>query len=112
MGDIQLQPVVVSEAERLTLENWAKRLSAAQGLAVRARIALGCANGWNDTMVAARLGVGRDTVRRFCARFLARRLDLLTDEPWPGVPRTITETQAEEVAVRTLEQKPQDGTHW
>lgn len=45
-------------------------------------------------------------------RFLARRLDGLADEPRPGVPRTITDAQVEEVVVRTLEQTPQGGTHW
>ncbi len=34
MGDTRLEPVVLSEAERLTLESWAKRRSTAQGLAV------------------------------------------------------------------------------
>ncbi|MFD5109058.1 helix-turn-helix domain-containing protein [Streptomyces cinereoruber] len=64
MGDTRLEPVVLSEAEGLTLENCAKRRSTAQGLAVRVRLLLACANGWNNTVVAARLGVGRDTVRR------------------------------------------------
>ncbi|GAA5032766.1 hypothetical protein GCM10023335_75590 [Streptomyces siamensis] len=101
---------MLSEAERLTLESWAKRRSTTQGLAVRARIVLACANGWNNTVVAARLGVG--TVRRWRTRFLARRLDGLADEPRPGVPRTITDAQVEEVVTRTLEQTPQGGTHW
>ena len=37
------------------------------------------------------------------ARFLAWRLDGLGNEPRPGVPRTITHAQVEEVVVRTLE---------
>ncbi|MFD4170671.1 hypothetical protein ACFWQ1_25565 [Streptomyces albidoflavus] len=35
-------------------------------------------------MVAARLGVGRDTARRWRTRFLAPRLDGLTDDARPG----------------------------
>ncbi|MFD6461070.1 IS630 family transposase [Streptomyces roseolus] len=112
MGDTRLEPGVLSQAERLTLENWAKRRSTAQGLAVRARIVLACANGWNNTVVAARLDVGRGTVRRWRTRFLRDRLDGLADEPGPGVPRTITDAQVEEVVVRTLEQTPPAGTHW
>ncbi|MFF1570757.1 hypothetical protein ACFVY1_46820, partial [Streptomyces sp. NPDC058293] len=42
MGDTRLEPVVLSEAERLTLESWSKCRSTAQGLAVRARIVLAC----------------------------------------------------------------------
>jgi transposase len=40
--------------------------------------------------VSAQLGVNRSTVTKWRARFLARRLDGLSDEPRPGVPRTIT----------------------
>ncbi|MEU6825397.1 hypothetical protein ABZ921_32665 [Streptomyces atriruber] len=45
MGDTRLEPVVLSEAERLMLESWGKRRSTAQGLAVRAHIVLASANG-------------------------------------------------------------------
>ena len=43
---------------------------------------------------------------------LGDRLDGLTDEPRPGVPRTITDAQVEEVVVRTLEEVPEGATHW
>ena len=33
-------------------------------------------------------------------------------EPRPGVPRTVTDAQVEEVVVRTLEEVPEGGTHW
>ncbi|CAM5551589.1 IS630 family transposase [Streptomyces avidinii] len=104
--------MVLSEAERLTLESWAKRRSTAQGLAQRARIVLACARGWNNTMVAARLDTERKTVARWRTRFLRDRLEGLADEPRPGVPRTITDAQVEEVVVRTLEETPAGGTHW
>ncbi len=103
---------MLSEAERRTLENWAKRRKTAQGLALRARIVLACADGGPNIAVAARLGVSRATVRKWRTRFLARRLDGLGDEPRPGVPRTITDAQVEEVVVRTLEEVPEGATHW
>ena len=87
--------------ERRTLENWVKRRSTAQGLALRARIVLACAQGGSNVAVAARLGVSRTTVRKWRTRFLRDRLDGLPDEPRPGVPRTITDTQVEEVVVLT-----------
>ena len=37
---------------------------------------------------------------------------LLTDEPRPGRPRTVTDEQVEEVIVKTLESTPKDATHW
>ena len=51
------------------------------------------------------------TVTKWRARFLARRLDGLADEPRPGVPRTITDAQVKEVVVRTLEETPEGATH-
>jgi transposase len=112
MGDPRLVPLVLSEAERRTLENWVKRRSTAQGLALRARIVLACAQGSSNLAVAARLGVDRKTVTRWRARFLHDRLDGLADEPRPGVPRTLTDAQVEDVVVRTLEETPEDATHW
>ena len=112
MGDNRLEPLVLSEAERRTLENWAKRRKTAQGLALRARIVLACAEGSSNIAVAARLRVNRGTVTKWRARFLARRLDGLGDQPRPGVPRTITDAQVEEVVVRTLEETPEGATHW
>jgi transposase len=112
MGDNRLAPLVLSGAEQRTLEKWAKRRKTAQGLALRARIVLACAEGRSNTAVAARLGISRNTVRKWRDRFLARRLDGLGDEPRPGVPRTITDALVEEVVVRTLEETPEGATHW
>jgi hypothetical protein len=49
---------VLSDDERRTLENWVRRRSTAQGLALRARIVLACAEGGSSVAVAARLRVG------------------------------------------------------
>ncbi|MFE5119392.1 helix-turn-helix domain-containing protein [Streptomyces sp. NPDC056669] len=106
MGDSRLEPLMLSEAERRTLQGWAKRRTTTQGLAKRARIVLMCARGLSNTAVAARLDTDRGTVRRWRTRFQQDRLDGLSDEPRPGVPRTITDAQVEEVVVRTLEEVP------
>jgi transposase-like protein len=87
MGDSRLEPLVLSEGERRMLESWVKRRSTAQRLALRARIVLAGAQGGSITAVAARLGVNRGTVVRWWARFLAARLDGLSDEPRPGAHR-------------------------
>jgi transposase len=112
MADSRLEPLVLTDDERRTLEGWVRRRGTAQGLALRARIVLACAQGGSNLAVAARLGVSRTTVRKWRTRFLRRRLDGLPDEPRPGVPRTITDAQVEEVVVRTLEESPAGATHW
>ena len=111
MGDSRLKPLVLSQAERRTFK-LAKRRKTAQGLALRARIVLACAEGGPNIAVAARLGVSRGMVTGWRARFLAKRLDGLAVGPHPGVPRTISDAQVEEVVVRTLEEVPEGATHW
>jgi transposase len=112
MGDSRLVPLVLSESERVVLQGWAKRRTTAQGLALRARVVLACAEGGSNMAVAGRLGIHRMTVGKWRSRFLRDRLDGLADEPRPGVPRTITDAQVEEVVVRTLEEVPEGATHW
>jgi transposase len=107
-----LEPVVLSDDERATLERWARRPTSAQALALRCRIVLECAKGGHNTEVAARLGVGRASVNKWRARFQARRLDGLHDEPRPGAPRTVGDDAVEMVIVKTLEETPADATHW
>jgi transposase len=109
------KPVVVelTEDERVMLEQWARRRKTAQALAQRSRIILACARGGSNIEIAAELGMARDTVAKWRSRFVAHRLEGLTDEPRPGAPRTITDEQVEAVITRTLEEKPDNGdTHW
>jgi transposase len=104
--------LALTDAEQQTLHGWASRRKTAQGLALRSRIVLACAQGTSDTAVAQQLGINRKTVARWRTRFIHHRLQGLCDEPRPGVPRTITDAQIEEVIVRTLEEVPPGATHW
>ncbi len=94
------------------LSGWARRRKTAQALALRARIVLRCAEGGTIAGVARDLGVARGTVSKWRSRFLAERLDGLSDEPRPGRPRTITDDQVEQVITKTLESTPGEDTHW
>ncbi|WP_327576469.1 MULTISPECIES: helix-turn-helix domain-containing protein [unclassified Streptomyces] len=104
----------VTEAQRAVLEGWVRRRSTAQSLAQRSRIMLECAEGHSSMEVSRRIGVTADMVRTWRRRFLERGLDGLSDEPRPGVPRKrkITDTDAERVIIKTLEEKPKNATHW
>ena len=104
--------LVLTEDERTTLERWARRRRSAQGLALRCRIVLGCAEGKTNRQVAAEEGVHQVTVGKWRARFVAGRLDGLHDEPRPGAPRTIDDEDVERVIVKTLEETPRNATHW
>lgn len=107
-----LVPLVLTAEESETLERWARRPTTAQALAQRARIVLAAAEGTPNDAIARRLHVTRQTVGRWRARFLAKRLDGLLDEPRPGAPRTISDADVERIITRTLETRPTDATHW
>jgi transposase len=104
--------ITLTDDERRTLERWAQRPTSSQALALRCRIVLACAQGWSNVEAGAHLGVHPATVGKWRTRFATRRLEGLSDEPRPGVPRTITDTQVEQVIVKTLEETPTDATHW
>jgi len=105
-------PLELNEVERTELASLSSRRSTAQGLALRARIILACAEGEQSKVVAARLGIDPDTVGKWRRRFAELRLEGLWDERRSGTPRTNEDARIEAVIVRTLETKPLDATHW
>lgn len=104
--------VVLSDEEREVLERWARRPKSAQALALRCRIVLAAANGEKSKDIAVRLGCSAQTVGRWRGRFARRGFDGLHDEPRPGKPRQITDSDVERVIVKTLEETPPNATHW
>lgn len=105
-------PLVLSDEERLTLERLVKRRKSAQAIALRARIVLACAEGATNQVVAAEVGVTASTVTKWRNRFVEHRMKGLIDEYRSGAPRTVTDEQVEAVIVKTLEEKPNNATHW
>ena len=112
MARRRLEPLALSDEERLELKALAMRRKTAQALALRARIVLACAEGSRNKEVAARLRVDEGTVSKWRRRFVEQRTDGLHDEQRSGAPRTIADARIEAVIVKTLESLPADATHW
>src|SRR3970040_2069625 len=104
--------LVLAPTEREELERWARRRETEQRLAVRSRIVLRCAEGLDNNEVAAELSLNAKTVSKWRRRFVERRLDGLSDDPRPGVPRTVLDDRVEEIVRRTIEEQPVGATHW
>lgn len=105
-------PLVLTEVERRTLDNWTRRRKTAQALAMRSRLVLLCAEGLSNQEVARRLRVCGATVCKWRGRFVRARIDGLLDEPRPGAPRSISDGEVERVVTMTLETLPKNATHW
>jgi transposase len=86
-------------------------LSVRAGLAQRARIVLMAADGVSNTDIARRVGVSRQTVVSWRARYVRGGLAGLHDESRPGRPRVIDH---ERIITETLKPPPKrlGVTHW
>ena len=107
-----IPPLNLTDDERETLRQWARRPKTVQSLAQRARIILGCAEGKSNSEIAKRMHVTQQMVGKWRTRFLNKRLDGLLDEPRPGTPRRLSDAQVEKVLTMTLESTPKNATHW
>jgi hypothetical protein len=71
--------IVLSPAERATLERWQRSTTLAAGLARRGRLILLLAAGHSQSDVAQMVGILRGIMRQWAKRFLVQRLDRLAD---------------------------------
>jgi transposase len=104
-----IPPLKITAAEREALEKWARGHD--RRLASRASAILASADGVSNKDVAARYGMTKQTVGKWRARFRAKRLQGLYDEPRPGAPRRITDEQVAQVVRLTGERAP-SGAAW
>jgi transposase len=107
-----LATLTLSTEENNQLVEWTRRRKTAQALALRARIVLACSRGKRNGEVARDLSVTAQTVSKWRGRFVTRRLEGLLDEPRPGQPRKVGDTEIERVIALTLHRQPTAATHW
>jgi transposase len=103
--------LVLREGDRGELERLTRSSSVRAGVAQRARIVLLAADGVGNTEIAERVGVVRQTVLTWRARYARGGIDALDDEDRPGRPRTIDQAR---IITETLKPPPKSlgVTHW
>jgi transposase len=107
-----VKEIKLSPEEHGKLSLIAQRPKSQQGMALRARIILGCSQGKSNQAVAKDLKLCVHTVGKWRRRFGAEGLAGLVDAPRSGAPREISDQKVEEVVTKTLETTPPARTHW
>lgn len=102
----------LTDAQRRTLERWARGRTTSQARGLRARVVLARAEAPTDRAVAERLAVSARLVARWRARFLTEGLDGLDERPRPGRPRVVTDTAERKVARQLLADPPAGAAAW
>ena len=107
------QRIILSPEEDTTINRWATGKSFPLRLVQRAQIIRLAANGIFNHDIALQLGLSRPTVQLWRDRFLALRLaGLKKDAPRPGRLPRISQQKVTSIVNATLQQTPQDATHW
>ncbi|MDP9993810.1 transposase [Variovorax boronicumulans] len=103
----------MSDDERAQLQSFARSRSLPAALCNRAGLVLASAAGEPNNAIAARLKMTKQTVGKWRARFVERRITGLYDDVRPGKPRTIDDERVAQLINTTLHTKPANGsTHW
>lgn len=105
-------PLPLSDDERATLNSWVRASKTPAAEKLRAQIVLACSQGESGASIGARLSVSEQTVSKWRRRFAQYRVAGLSDAPRPGQPRKIDDAKIEEVIRKTLQEKPENATHW
>jgi transposase len=103
--------LVLRVGDDVRLRSWVRASTVSAGLAQRARIVLLAADGVTNTEISQRLGVTRQTVVSWRARYDESGLAGLDDVARPGRPRTIDHRA---IVAETLKPPPTKlgVTHW
>jgi transposase len=105
--------IEVSGKSRKILQRWVRGQLTPQRLAERSRIVLLAAEGKENKVIAAELGVAQITVGKWRRRFAEAGITgIQSDAPRSGRPATRREELATKIVEMTTQQKPKDSTHW
>ena len=105
--------ILVSDKDRVQLDQMIRNGNTPQKVALRARIVLFSSDGIPTGEIMRQLGTTTPTITRWRSRYeTAGMPGLLKDRSRPGRKRRIAEAKVREVVERTLQEKPSHATHW
>jgi len=106
-------PVILTDEQRQTLEQWARGRSLPARQVERARVVLLAAAGQQDLEIAAELRISNQKAARWRKRFLAMGITgLEKDAPRPGRTPSISAATVQKVIRTTTQERPRNATHW
>ena len=98
--------VTLNTAQRRQLGRYARGRQVAVRLALRARIVLLAAAGFENKQIAAQLGVSRQLVARWRIRFLQGGIaGIEKDAPWPGRKPAVSKQKVQQIIRKTTREK-------
>lgn len=107
------QPVTLNAAQRRQLDRYARGRQVAVRLALRARIVLLAADGFQNKQIAERLRVSRQLVARWRTRFLEGGVaGIEKDAPRSGRRPAVTTEKVQQIIRKTTRETPPNATHW
>ncbi len=104
--------IKLTQEERDELSKTARRHTGAMRDTLRARIILLAADGLKNQEIAKTLGTSGNSVGKWRRRFVEKGITGLDDDPRPGRTRIYGADKIEEIVKKTIEEKPEDRTHW
>jgi transposase len=105
--------LALTDGERHELMQLSSSRSVPQGIALRATIILGAAEGVANKVLARQLSTSLPTVLLWRRRFQGLGLvGLVEDRPRSGRPKEITAEQEAALVDKTLHTTPKNATHW
>ena len=106
-------PLLLSHRDQNTLTNWAQTAIAPYRVVTRAKALLMAGDGAANSRIATALGVSRQTVLKWRARFLSDGLGSVgTVRTGRGRKPEITAHQVQAIVHATLHETPPGATHW
>ena len=106
------QKLKLTNDARQDLEVFVNSRSLPHGLVQRAKIVLMAAEGKSNAHIAEKLHISKPTVGVWRRRYRDHGLEGLHDELKAGRPRSISDERVALIVRKTLETKPEGGTHW